>query len=120
MALAACQLRPFSFWSPPRDQRHRLRVVAASLGFEIGFANETQGCSRSNVLGLTSRTPDSQLLWMNTQQRIDRLEDALTSLGTIIEAQGRWAKSENPTVRVFGEKFNDFVAVVAKERYNRP
>lgn len=57
---------------------------------------------------------------MNTQQRIDRLEDALTSLGTIIEAQGRWAKSENPTVRVFGEKFNDFVAVVAKERYNRP
>lgn len=53
---------------------------------------------------------------MNTQQRIDRLEDALANLGTIIEAEGRWAHSENPTVRVFGEKFNDFVAAVAKER----
>ena len=56
---------------------------------------------------------------MNTQQRIDRLEDALTSLGTIIEAQGRWVQSENPTIRVFGEKFNDFVAAVAKERYDK-
>jgi hypothetical protein len=54
---------------------------------------------------------------MTTQQRIDRLEDALSALGTIIEAEGRWAKSENPTVRVFGEKFNEFVAAVAKERY---
>jgi hypothetical protein len=53
---------------------------------------------------------------MNTQQRIDRLEDALANLGTIIEAEGRWANSENPTVRVFGEKFNAFVAAVARER----
>jgi hypothetical protein len=53
---------------------------------------------------------------MNTQQRIDRLEDALANLGTIIEAEGRWANSENPTVRVFGEKFNQFVAAVARER----
>ena len=54
---------------------------------------------------------------MNTQQRIDRLEDALSNLGTIIEADGRWANSENPTVRVFGERFSQFVAAVAKERY---
>jgi hypothetical protein len=53
---------------------------------------------------------------MTTQQRIDRLEDALSCLGTIIEAEGRWAKSENPTVRVFGEQFNQFVSAVARER----
>jgi hypothetical protein len=53
---------------------------------------------------------------MNTQQRIDRLEDALVNLGTIIEAEGRWSKSENATVRVFGEQFNGFVLAVARER----
>jgi hypothetical protein len=68
---------------------------------------------------LTGRTTYRDRRQMNTQQRIDRLEDALTSLGTVIEAQGRWAKSENPTVRVFGEKFNDFVAAVARERYGK-
>ncbi len=56
---------------------------------------------------------------MNTQQRIDRLEDALGNLGTIIEAEGRWAKSENPTVRTFGEQFNQFVLAVARERTAR-
>jgi hypothetical protein len=53
---------------------------------------------------------------MNTQQRIDRIEDALGNLGTIIEAEGRWATSENPIVRTFGEQFNQFVLAVAKER----
>jgi hypothetical protein len=53
---------------------------------------------------------------MNTQQRIDRLEDALANLGTIIEAEGRWAQSESPIVRTFGEQFNQFVLAVAKER----
>lgn len=53
---------------------------------------------------------------MNTQQRIDRLEDAVANLGTIIEAQGRWADSQNPTVRTFGEQFNAFVRAVARER----
>jgi hypothetical protein len=53
---------------------------------------------------------------MNTQQRIDRLEDALSCLGTIIEAEGRWATSDNPTVRVFGEQFTQFVNTVARER----
>jgi hypothetical protein len=53
---------------------------------------------------------------MTTQQRLDRLEDALTNLGTIIEADGRWSSSTNPTVRVFGEKFNQFASAVARER----
>ena len=53
---------------------------------------------------------------MNTQQRIDRLEDAVANLGTVIEAEGRWAQSQNPIVRTFGEKFNAFVLVVAQER----
>ena len=53
---------------------------------------------------------------MNTQQRIDRLEDAVANLGTVIEAEGRWAESQNPIVRTFGEQFNAFVAVVARER----
>jgi hypothetical protein len=65
---------------------------------------------------LTAQPRAAIVTVMNTQQRIDRLEDALANLGTIIEAEGRWAHSENPTVRVFGEKFNDFVAAVAKER----
>ena len=69
---------------------------------------------------MTGRTTYGDRRQMNTQQRIDRLEDALTNLGTVIEAQGRWAKSENPTIRVFGEKFNDFVAAVAKERHGKP
>ena len=53
---------------------------------------------------------------MNTQQRIDRLEDAVANLGTIMEAEGRWAGSENAVVRSFGEKFNEFVLAVARER----
>jgi hypothetical protein len=53
---------------------------------------------------------------MNTQQRIDRLEDAVANLGTIIEAEGRWVESRNPIVRTFGEQFNTFVGVVARER----
>ena len=53
---------------------------------------------------------------MNTQQRIDRLEDAVANLGTVIEAQGRWAQSQNPIVRTFGEQFNAFVLAVARER----
>lgn len=53
---------------------------------------------------------------MNTQQRIDRLEDAVANLGTILEADGRWVNSENPTVKVFGAKFNEFVLAIAKER----
>ncbi len=53
---------------------------------------------------------------MNTQQRIDRLEDAVANLGTILEAEGRWAGSDNPVVRTFGEKFNVFVLAVARER----
>jgi hypothetical protein len=53
---------------------------------------------------------------MNTQQRIDRMEDALANLGTIIEAEGRWAASDNATVRTFGEQFNRFVSAVARER----
>jgi hypothetical protein len=53
---------------------------------------------------------------MNTQQRIDRLEDAVANLGTIIEAEGRWAESLNHIVRTFGEQFNTFVGVVARER----
>jgi hypothetical protein len=53
---------------------------------------------------------------MNTQQRIDRLEDAVANLGTIIEAEGRWAESQNPIVRTFGEQFNTFVGIVARER----
>jgi hypothetical protein len=65
---------------------------------------------------LTGTAVDGESRGMNTQQRIDRLEDALSNLGTIIEAEGRWAKSENPTVRVFGEQFHAFLAAVAKER----
>ena len=53
---------------------------------------------------------------MNTQQRIDRLEDALANLGTIMEAQGRWGQSENPVVTSFGARFNEFVLAVARER----
>jgi hypothetical protein len=53
---------------------------------------------------------------MNTQQRIDRLEDAVANLGTIVEAEGRWAESQNPIVRTFGQQFNTFVLVVAQER----
>lgn len=56
---------------------------------------------------------------MNTQQRIDRLEDALANLGTIMEAEGRWAASENGIVRTFGEQFNRFVLSVAQERAAR-
>ena len=58
-------------------------------------------------------------LGMTTQQRLDRLEDALTNLATIIEAEGRWSASTNPTVRVFGERFNQFAVQVAKERSAR-
>jgi hypothetical protein len=47
---------------------------------------------------------------------LDRIEDALMTLGTIIEAEGRWAKSDNPTVRLFGEQFNGFVLAVSRER----
>lgn len=53
---------------------------------------------------------------MNTQQRIDRLEDALVNLGTIMEADGRWSQSESPVVRNFGALFNNFVGAVAQER----
>ena len=53
---------------------------------------------------------------MTTQQRLDRLEDALTNLATIIEAGGRWSESPNPTVKVFGERFNQFAVQVARER----
>jgi hypothetical protein len=53
---------------------------------------------------------------MNTQQRIDRMEDALVNLGTIIEADGRWVKSENSVVQSFGAQFNRFVEAVAHER----
>jgi hypothetical protein len=56
---------------------------------------------------------------MTTQQRLDRLEDALTNLGTILEAEGRWASSDNPTVRLFGARFNEFAVVVARERAAR-
>jgi hypothetical protein len=56
---------------------------------------------------------------MTTQQRLDRLEDALTNLGTIIEAEGRWSSSAHPTIRVFGEKFNEFATAVARERAAR-
>jgi hypothetical protein len=53
---------------------------------------------------------------MTTQQRIDRLEDALANLGTIIEAEGRWETSDSATVRAFGARFNEFVLAVARER----
>ncbi len=53
---------------------------------------------------------------MNTQQRIDRLEDAVADLGSIMEADGLWTTSGNPTVRIFGAKFHQFMAAVAKER----
>lgn len=53
---------------------------------------------------------------MTTQQRIDRLEDALANLGTLIEAEGRWEASDNATVRAFGARFNEFVLAVARER----
>jgi len=56
---------------------------------------------------------------MNTQQRIDRLEDALANLGTIMEAEGRWSASESAVVRTFGEQFNRFVLSVAQERSAR-
>ena len=46
---------------------------------------------------------------------IDRL-DAVANLGTIIEAECRWAASQNPTVRTFGEQVSTFVRVVAQER----
>ena len=53
---------------------------------------------------------------MNTQQRIDRLEDALVNLGTIMEADGRWDQSEKAVVQAFGAQFNKFVRAVALER----
>ena len=53
---------------------------------------------------------------MNTQQRIDRLEDAVVNLGTIMEAEGRWDQSENAVVRTFGVQFDRFVRAVAQER----
>jgi len=53
---------------------------------------------------------------MNTQQRIDRLEDALVNLGTIMEADGRWDQSEKAVVKAFGAQFNKFVRAVAQER----
>jgi hypothetical protein len=53
---------------------------------------------------------------MNTQQRIDRLEDAVANLGTILEAEGRWSESESPVVKSFGAQFNRFVSAVAQER----
>ena len=53
---------------------------------------------------------------MNTQQRIDRLEDAVVNLGTIMEAEGRWAQSDNAVVQTFGVQFNKFVRAVAQER----
>jgi hypothetical protein len=53
---------------------------------------------------------------MNTQQRIDRLEDAVANLGTIMEAEGRWDQSENSVVRTFGVQFNKFVRAVTQER----
>jgi len=56
------------------------------------------------------------LLVMTTQQRLDRLEDALINLATIIEADGRWSASESPTVRAFGARVNEFAVQVARER----
>jgi hypothetical protein len=53
---------------------------------------------------------------MNTQQRIDRLEDAVANLGTIMEVDGRWSQSESAVVKSFGAEFNKFVAAVAQER----
>ena len=53
---------------------------------------------------------------MNTQQRIDRLEDALINLGTIVEHQSRWGDSESPVGQAFGLQFNRFVEAVAGER----
>ena len=53
---------------------------------------------------------------MNTQQRIDRLEDAVVNLGTIMEADHRWAQSDSAVVKSFGAQFNAFVLAVAQER----
>jgi hypothetical protein len=64
-------------------------------------------------------TPLPEIIWsweMNTQQRIDRLEDAVANLGTIIEAEGRWAESQDPNLGTFGERFSPFVLAVARER----
>jgi len=38
----------------------------------------------------------------NTLQSIERLECPVANLGTIMEANRRWAQSENPVVNGFG------------------
>jgi hypothetical protein len=71
-------------------------------------------CRRHRAVDIGSCTVHR--LIMTTQQRLDRLEEALTNLATIIEAEGRWSASANPTVRVFGATFNEFATTVARER----
>ena len=54
---------------------------------------------------------------MTTDERLDRLEDAVANLADIMERRGgRFENDGDPTVQVLGEKFRAFTAAVASER----
>jgi hypothetical protein len=92
----------------PHKQIHRFETLSKNL--------DAAGNRSCQPISLTRRQLTSDIRSMNTQQRIDRLEDAVANLGTIMEAEGKWAESDSPIVQTFGIQFHKFVQAVAKER----
>lgn len=60
----------------------------------------------------------AHVLTMTTDERLDRLEEALTTLGEIVEQRsGCFAHDQQPTVQILGERFEAFRETVAAHRY---
>ena len=54
---------------------------------------------------------------MTTEERLDRLEDAVADLADIMERKhGRFDNDIDLTVQVLGERFHAFTTAVASER----
>jgi hypothetical protein len=54
---------------------------------------------------------------MTTDERLDRLEDAVADLADIMERRhGRFENDVDATVQVLGERFHAFTTAVAAER----
>ncbi len=56
---------------------------------------------------------------MNTDERLDMLENALATLAEIVEQRsGSFAHDQQPVVQILGEKFSVFRQHIAAERYS--
>ena len=55
---------------------------------------------------------------MTTDERFDRLEQALATLGDIVEQRsGCFSRDQQPVVKILGERFAAFRDSIALERY---